>query len=85
MTHRRLLRGELRAWFSADVLPPVLASVTVFAVGRQLVNPERGKVVVVASVAAVCAVALVGSVTAAPFVRRPVGAFLRRLLAREAP
>lgn len=70
LTHRKLLRGELGAWFTRDILPPASVALVVVGAGRLLVRPHAHALVTVVEVAAVFLVALAGAGLAAPLVRR---------------
>lgn len=85
LTHRRLMRGETRAWFTADIFPPVLAVLLVTAVARFLIPRDAGPVVTVASLGATFVVALLAAVLSAPLVRRTALDLLGRLRAPESP
>jgi O-antigen/teichoic acid export membrane protein len=79
--HRRLLVGEMKAWYVRDILPPVAASVAVAGLGRLLIPFPTGTAAGVATLAAVGACTLAAALLAAPIVREQVLDFLRSLFA----
>jgi O-antigen/teichoic acid export membrane protein len=82
LTHRRLLRGEMAAWFVHDIVPPVAAALLVVGAGRLLV-PAGGGVVTVVAMSVVMVAALAASALVAPLVRRAALGIVARTRAPE--
>jgi hypothetical protein len=79
LTHRKLLRGQTRAWFAVDVLPPVATSLLVVAVGRALVTrASPSPLGTILSVAFVFLLAAGAATSVAPLVRRALRDWLGR-------
>ena len=59
LTHRRLLRGEIRRWFIEDIGPPTLVAVSTVVLGRWFINSPMRPVTAIVSLSCVLLVALV--------------------------
>ena len=53
LTHRRLLRGEMRRWFIEDVGPPLASTLFAAFVGRSLIKSPMTSLTAIASLSAV--------------------------------
>jgi O-antigen/teichoic acid export membrane protein len=72
LTHGRLLRGEIAAWFLRDAGPPLVASFAVAALGRFVVGPGS-PMQIVSSVAVVAVAVVLAGVLSAAEVRGRLG------------
>ncbi len=84
LTHRKLLKGEMRTWFTVDIFPPVAAALAIVWAGRVLA-PRGSGFLTVLVLGVVLVAALVAAVLAAPLVRRGVLDLISRARATEAP
>jgi O-antigen/teichoic acid export membrane protein len=75
--HRRLLVGEMRAWYLQDLLPPVLASVIVAGLARSFIEVPKGVLAGIATIGLVGVCTLAAAVLSAPLARRQVLDLLR--------
>jgi O-antigen/teichoic acid export membrane protein len=75
--HRRLLVGEMRAWYTQDLLPPVLASVIVAGLARRFIEVPKGVLAGIATIGLVGICTLAAAVLSAPLARRQVLDLLR--------
>jgi len=77
MMHRRLLRGELRAWYVQDILPPTLAATAVCFLSR-LAHPDVERTLPgLAWLALVSACALASAAAASGGTRRMLVGYIR--------
>lgn len=69
LTHRRLLRGEMRRWFMEDILPPLAAALVITGIGWWLLAASLSPFKTVLSLAAVLLCALLAAALAACHIR----------------
>jgi hypothetical protein len=69
LTHRRLLKGETRRWFTEDVGLPLAGAIPVAWVGRELMVTPRPPIVAIVSLSIVLLGALAAAAFAAPHTR----------------
>jgi O-antigen/teichoic acid export membrane protein len=69
LTHRRILKGEMRRWFFEDVGPPLGAALLVALVGRLWITSPMTPMIALASLTVVLLGSFVASVLVAPEMR----------------
>jgi O-antigen/teichoic acid export membrane protein len=58
LTHRRLLQGEMRRWFTKDIGPPALAAVLTVGLGRWFINSPMTPIMAIVNLSCVLLFAL---------------------------
>jgi O-antigen/teichoic acid export membrane protein len=69
LTHRRLLRGEMRRWFVEDVMPPLGAALLIVGLGRYLLSSPMRPMTAIAGLSSVLVGALLSAALMAPHIR----------------
>lgn len=85
LMHRRLLRGEMRPWWSRDILPPLLASVATALLANALLPPLQRNAAGVAMLAIASGCTLLVAAASTPATRRLLRRWPAGLFAGRAP
>jgi O-antigen/teichoic acid export membrane protein len=80
LIHRRILRGELAAWYLRDVVPISVASAVVALLASRLLSPLAQGALGLAQLALVSALTLSAGALASGFVRSQIRALVPRLV-----
>jgi O-antigen/teichoic acid export membrane protein len=84
LTHGRLLRGEVAAWFLRDVGPPLVSAFAIATLGRLVVG-EGSPVQIASSVAVVAGAVFLAGALSAPEVRKRLAMWWRTRAAPQPP
>ncbi len=80
LVHRRILRGELMAWYLRDVAPVAVASVIAALLASRLFSPLPPGALGLAQLALVSAITLSAGALASGFIRSQIRALVPRLV-----
>jgi O-antigen/teichoic acid export membrane protein len=69
LTHRRLLPGEMRAWFFRDIIGPAAIASVIAAAGRYLMSQANGSLARLLTAGVVLGASMLGASLAAPLTR----------------